>query len=175
MRKDRELFDEILEGNKDSFRLLFIRYYKPLCLYADGFLSSLMAAEDIVQTVFINIWENKEKYSHVNSIKAYLYQSVRNSCYNTIKQKSVEERTVDEVTLLETEEETLEVQEREEKIRKLHHAISELPSKTRQAFKLSVFGNFSYEEISKKMDISINTVKYHMKTAYQFLRKINFL
>ena len=173
LRKDRDLFEEVLDGNKDSFRILFIRYYRPLCLYADIFLSSLGAAEDVVQTIFINIWENRERFHHVNSIKSYLYQSVRNSCYNVIKQKAVEDKSLKDLRLLQSEEETQEIQEREEKIRKLHHAISELPSKTRQALKLSIFGNFSYEEISKKMDISINTVKYHIKTAYQFLRKIN--
>lgn len=171
LRKDQQLFEEVLKGNRDSFRILFDRYYKSLCLYADTFLTQVDISEDVVQTVYINIWKNKDKLSHVRSVKSYLYQAVRNSCYNVLKHRNVEKNTLDALKMLDIEDESNEIQEKEEKFRKLHNAINELPSKTRQALKLSVFENLTYEEIGQKMNISMNTVKYHIKTAYQYLRK----
>lgn len=174
LRKDQEIFKEVLEGNQDSFRILFNRYYKSLCLYADAFLHSMSESEDIVQKIYIRIWENKENLHHINSIKHYLYQATRNSCYNVLKHRKIEEKQLAAMQLLEKENLTNTIQNEEEKFRKLHHAINELPSKTRQVLELNIFENLSYEVIARNMNISVNTVKYHIKTAYERLRKINF-
>lgn len=131
--------------------------------------------EDVVQKIFINVWIQRNDMFHIRDIRMYLYKAARNACYNHLKHSQVEEKVLQNLATLDTEGESLELQAEEEKIRKLHRAIHELPSKTQRVLMLSVFDGLSYSQIAKKMDISINTVKYHMKTAYQFLRNSVFI
>ncbi len=168
---DKEIFREVQQGNRASFKQLFNRYYKSLCVYAANFLESMDECEDVVQKIYINVWVQRNDMYHIRDIRSYLYKAVRNACYNQLKHSQVEEKARQNLAKLDTEDESLELQAQEEKIRKLHLAIHELPSKTQRVLMLSVFDGLSYKQIAKKMDISMNTVKYHMKTAYQFLRK----
>ena len=85
--------DKILQllkkGDRRGLELLFNHFYKPLVFYAMNFLAQQEEAEDAVQEVFIKFWEGKRFHAIKNSLRPYLYQSVRNYCLNLLQGKKV--------------------------------------------------------------------------------------
>jgi RNA polymerase sigma-70 factor, ECF subfamily len=79
------LFEKIKKGNIKAFETLFHRYYGNLCLFASKLINNNEAAEEIVQDLFVKLWEKKEQISIESSIKNYLFRSVKNHCLNFIK------------------------------------------------------------------------------------------
>lgn len=167
------LTDLLKAGDDSAYRYLFDKYYISLCQVAYGFLNDKFLAESIVSDVFFHLWEKRENIDIQVSVKAYLVRAVRNRCINFLQQEYVLRERVSELTddmfdpkkntannyfptasLLEKELET-----------EIRHAIEGLPEETRRVFKLSRFHELKYVEIAEKLDISVNTVKYHMKKA----------
>lgn len=160
-------------GNDVAYRYLFDTYYVSLCQVAYGFLKDKFLAESIVSDAFFLLWEKRENIEIQVSVRAYLVRMVRNRCLNFLKQEYILREHVSDLTdemfdlkknmlnnyfpmavLLEKELET-----------EIRHAIEELPKETRRVFKLNRFHELKYAEIAAKLNISINTVKYHMKKA----------
>ena len=76
--------------NKD-LKEIFDTYYEALVLYANRFLPLRGACEDLVQDIFVNIWEKDSTFPDEISLKVYLYKSARNKCYNIIKHNKVKD------------------------------------------------------------------------------------
>ena len=79
------IISEINKRNKYVFKKLFNKHYKGLVIYANGYLFDMDSSKDIVQDVFIYIWEHSGKLNIKTSLKAYLYSMVRNRCLNYLK------------------------------------------------------------------------------------------
>ena len=78
---------KIQEGDENSLKLLFIELSQELCSYAFQLTSDRFLSEEIVQDIFIKIWDNRERLIFTKSIKAYLYKSVHNTCLNVLIQR----------------------------------------------------------------------------------------
>lgn len=179
MGKDNLLFLRVAKGNKSAFEELFHLYYSKLCLFAYDLCKDQKLAEDIVQDLFLIIWNEKGKIRIKTSVKSYFYQSVYNSILNHYKHEKIQEKYLknylEDNTLRKTNNQSnnnyplanLLQKELEEKIVEI---IDSLPPQCRKAFTFSRFENLKYDEISKKMNISVNSVKTHMKSALQKLR-----
>ena len=85
------LWDAIKSGDARLFSRMFLRYYSPLCEYASKFVPD-SDAEEIVQDLMVNLWENREYLFIGQSIKVYLFRSVRNRCFNNIRNGRTRER-----------------------------------------------------------------------------------
>lgn len=152
-----------------DFESLFVRFYKPLCAAALTFLGNRKDAEDVVQQLFVHIWEQRAKYSIDSSVQAYLFNATRNACINHLKR--VRPRTQPlPVEIEETARQAMEVMLDEEKQRVLMLALDSLNFRSRQAFEMVYFENKTYRETAKALDVSVNTVKWHLKTALSCLR-----
>lgn len=129
-------------------------------------------AEEIVQEMFFNFWQKKEKVDISISLEAYLFRSVRNSCLNYLKHLKVREEhrlaTNEELRKKEQEVhdnmEALELQER------IDRTIDQLPPERKKIFKMSRFEELKYKEIAEKLNISVKTVEVQMSKALKFLR-----
>jgi len=137
------------------------------------FLKDLEAAEEVVQELFVKLWENKDTTEITSSIRSYMLRSVRNSCLNFIKHQKVEENYKlyneelrNESSL--TVDEELEGSELEKKIREV---IDQLPPERKKIFIMSRFEGLKYREIADKSGISIKTVENQMGKAIKFLRE----
>lgn len=91
-RPDREWFKRIRRGDRDAFELLFRGYYDCLCTFAEGYVRSFSEAEDVVDQVFLTLWESRAEWNLRRSIKSYLYGAVRNGALNHLKHRCVVER-----------------------------------------------------------------------------------
>jgi len=160
------------QNKNRNFKLeaTFKKYYSPLCNYAYSFIPISDICEDIVQEVFIKIWDKNLIIK--TSISSYLYTAVKNSCLNQIRTNfrksiiSIEEieDPIDNPFDLEKEDNLQIIKE------KVANAIDDLPPRCREIFILRRNQQMSYDEISEALDISKKTIENHMNTAIKKLR-----
>ena len=165
-----EFIEQINKKQIAAFRELFNAFYRYLVLYAVRYLKHQEVAEDVVQDVFIAIWESDKEYNSYHGFRAFLYDSVKNRCLNYLKHQDVERKYATEVSLYQDEGDEDYRLMREEMYRALHRAVDELPERCRQVFKLHLQGKKN-EEIAQMMELSVETVKTQKKKAMYFLRE----
>jgi RNA polymerase sigma-70 factor, ECF subfamily len=162
----------------DAFEKLFFEYHGRLVLFALKFTGDIDDAKDIVQNVFLALWE-KAGDIHT-SPKSYLFQSVKNSCLNykrkiqienTLKDDLVNKIIAVEKSLYLTKEDPLQSLLEKELEQKIEEIVADLPEKCQLVFKLSRKKNLQNKEIAEKLGISIKTVEKHITTALSVLRK----
>ncbi|QNL51008.1 sigma-70 family RNA polymerase sigma factor [Olivibacter sp. SDN3] len=170
-QEDTLLLQQIQEGSILAYEQLFKKYYKPLVLQARFLLNEEMEAEDLVQNLFVKMWQ-KNIFTFVNSsIKAYLQRAVRNECLHVLEKKKVHERKMLQYfASLEKpiENDTLEARETQVQI---ENVLKDLPMQRLTAFKLVYFEKKKYQEAANEMGISINSIKTHLKLAIKSLQQ----
>ncbi len=135
------------KGDVEGFSRIFSEFHTPLYEYSRRYISDPDDADDIVQNVFIKIWEKRESLVVHSSFKAYLHKMVTNLCLNTLKQQEAKNEYVKEFKLRMLEEDRHRMLDEEdpagfaetETIKKLHIAIEGLPDNCRKIFKMSRF------------------------------------
>lgn len=173
-----ELFRRIRNNDEFAFRIIFEKYYEGLCVYIHGFIPDKDMAKDIVQKVFINIWEKRKDINLKTSLSSYLFRAVRNESINYLKKNSKGnsgkklpfdiERITENLKI--SREEGLSILIAQELKTKYLNAVEELPEQCRIVFKLSRFEGLSHKQITDKLDISLNTVEKQISRALQKLR-----
>lgn len=169
MMKEDILFRKMQEGDWSALGSFFDCYAEQLFHYALGFVKHRAEAEDIVQDVFIYLWTNRDKIAYTGSVYAYLCRAVKNSCIDYKLHEKVEERYRQEMMAL-VQEDTGEEDDFEELYARLQEVMNTLPPKCREIFVLGCVEGMSYKEIAEQLDISVNTVKTQMKTAYKKIK-----
>lgn len=155
------------KSDTESYRLLFEMLYPGLCLFSKKFVYNYDDAEDIVQEVFIALWNQWTKFESKEHIKAFLYLSIKNKCLNFKKHLSIKEKYFNNV-MTDGEDIYEELVIESEVAQNISNAINKLPEK--QIIILSMQG-LTNNEIAKDMQTSINTVKLQKKIAYKKLRE----
>lgn len=169
--------DEILQkqlnaGEVSALEYLFHQYYDDLCRYILVFTKDIAIAENIVQDLFVYIWEHRETIEIHVSFESYLYQASRYKALNHRRDKS---RVDDKLSLLAEQrygnvsvgaDEAIDFKELNQILSK---AINLLPDRCQQIFRLSRNEELSYREIADLMNISISTVDNQINIA---LKKI---
>jgi len=160
----------VSQKDKNNLKKTFDRYYKMLVSYANRFLTTVGESEDLVQDVFINLWEKENTFPDEISLKIYLYKVVRNKCYNVIKHNKVKNKYA-ENTIRSLEDDNLFLKQilEEETVSQLHKAIEVLPNRKKEIIKLSLKG-LKNSEIAEELNIKLQTVKTLKSQAYKILR-----
>lgn len=153
----------------EKIELLFKEQYASLCNGVNRLLKDESLSEDLVQEVFIKVWEKKDAVTIDDRFIFYLKRSCYHAALKFLSSKSYQLETDSQVNIQTTEstDEDLLINELHLKIQQ---AIAALPEKTQIVFTLSRFEELSYKEISHQLDISIKTVEKHMGKALQLLR-----
>ena len=157
-----------------EYKSLFDSSYTLLCVFANKYLNDIEVSKDIVQMVFIKIWEDKIEFQSNNSVKSYLYSSVKNKSLDYIKSKyykATDHMSIYKIAKMETEPFYLREVVVVETHSIIENAIKTLPQKCAQIIRLSV-KELTNPEIAEKLGISINTVKAQKKIAYKKLKPI---
>ncbi len=160
----------IEQGNKTLFTDFYSSNFKRMILVADKYVKDTAVAEEIVQDVFLKLWEDKGMIETIKSVRSYLYRSVVNASINYVnRQKNMERhhlQIAEQLTEAQIEEDDL----KNEMIVLLYEEIELLPEKCREVFKLSRLEGLKYRDIAAKLDISEKTVESHMGNALKILR-----
>lgn len=168
---DQELMDLLRKGDESGLDGLFRKHYVELCRVADRIVANEAAAEDVVQELFLSIWQKRNTLPVIDSIEAYLRRSARNRSLNYLRdQKRIPSGNGEMPILSSSVDETSAPLELEELQQKVDGAINSLPERCRLVYVLSRFENLSHKEIGEKLKISPKTVENQMGRAYRFLR-----
>lgn len=174
-----EYIAQIREGDVAAFEAIFREYYEKLLHFSLGFIGSREAAEDLVQDVFVRIWEQRHGWEVRESVAAYLYGSVRNRCLDHVRHRLVERQWAEHVVAvrasagdgLQRAPEAADAAIEEDEIdRALRAAVDRLPERCKQTFVLSREHGLTYHEIARVMGVSTQTVKIQMGRALKSLR-----
>lgn len=155
------------QSNAIPFRTLFQELYPEMVKIALFYVRDLPTAEDITQEIFTKLWEKQADIGKIENLKGYLQYSIKNRCLNHLDHLQVVDKYQQEYIKQAEEDE----QAPDEYIQLVQHLLEQLPPKRKMILELSVVESKSYQEISQQLDISINTVKDHIKKAYAFLRE----
>lgn len=173
--KEAIIIDQLRKGDEKAYKYLYDNHYNVCCHFAWQFVRDEFLAETIVGDVIFHLWSIRESLNISVSLRSYLMQSVKNRCFDYLKSEcgryevvcsdfpaDIDSLSVDSNVLGSLFERELE--------KEIQEAIKKLPVECRRVFVKSRFQNKKYEEIAKELGISVNTVKYHIKSALSSLR-----
>lgn len=163
--------ENIRNENITQYKQMFKKYYKQLVYFSYRYVKDVQVAEDIIQDIFVNVWNKRDTLDFSLNFKSYLFSAVRNhSLMHINKAKKVE--LVDLKFVVEKSDNNPDVlMESKELEKSLKKIISELPSKRREVFLLSRFDKLTYAEIAATLNISIKTVETQMSRSLKHIRK----
>ena len=168
-----QLAARIKLGDIQAFELFFRKYYVPLCGFTNKFLNDPEQSKEIVQEVFIKVWENRKDINSNYPLKAFLFKIARNTSLNKLQRKKVESKYIEIYKLVYIDHrefsahESLLARELEDNIAT---AIGKLPCECKRVFELSRIEGLKYSEIAHVLNISIKTVETQMSKALRSLR-----
>jgi RNA polymerase sigma-70 factor (ECF subfamily) len=164
--------EKVKKGDRKAFENLFLDFYESLCQFAWRFTHSQHVSEELVQEVFLNVWQSKERLDPQREIKSYLYQSVKNKALNYIKHQELASEYNQKIGWLNPTptRQDHEYNEEAEFVKAARKSIEELPDRARQVYKLSRKDGLTYREIAQVLDISPKTVESQMSRALKILR-----
>ncbi len=171
--EERELVIQLKEGNQASYRVLYSKYASKLFAFSRKYLQSNEDAEEIVQEVFLRIWEKKDNIDVMQSFSSYIFQAAKHRIFNGFRKKVNEQAYLDFLMFADHSSRNfteLAVDFQEIK-QKSDLAIDSLPPKRREIFRLSRETGLKNKEIAEKLQISIKTVENQMGQALKFLRE----
>jgi RNA polymerase sigma-70 factor (family 1) len=156
--------------NRQMFEWLFKEYHAPLFRFAESYVCCPDLAEDIVQEVFIKLWENPT--SHISrSLRAYLFFMVRNSCIDYLRSVKVEDKNRTKLMEAQILSDSVDIEMDESFIDRIKIVINELPDQCRQVYQMSVFDGLKHTEIAEELGISESAVKVQIFRAKKHLQK----
>ena len=170
---DKVLFGEMQTGDVKSLEALFDRYYNQLANFAFLFLQDEEASKGIISELFINLWEKREKIFIQDSLKSYLYKSVRNAIISLKRKEKWTSVSFEDVEIGKIESITPETlllsKEFDENLERL---LLDLPKKAGLVFRMKKIDGLKYKEIAAILEISEKTVENHIGNAVKRLKQI---
>lgn len=171
MSDDNTLLEELKAGDMNAFEKVFNKYHKLLSIEAYHLLGDEMEADDIVQVLFIELWD-KKYYKHIDqSLKAYLRTALRNKCLTRLSKGITDKKRLD-TYILNTDVICFDDKlERREVALGMETIINDLPAQRLHAFNLVYLQQKKYKEAAAEMGITPNSLKTHLKLAVKTLRE----
>ncbi len=161
-----------MESFQEKFEKLFRKYRTGMLHFAISITGNVEDAEEVVNDIFINIWDKQTELKEELGIKSYLFRSVKNRSLNKIRSSKTPFETMSEELPLAGNFTTgLEQIQFNETRDKVQYFVDQLPTRCRQVFLLSRVHELSHKEIAELMDISVKTVENQIGYALKFLRE----
>ena len=165
---DKIWFIRLQQGDHQGLRYLFDQYYTPLCRYVNTLIMDETEAEDIVQTIYIYVWEHREDITLTGSVRSYLFAACHHKALNYLRDKRKFTPFMPEhhdIIYVEMDVETNDLH------RLIEEAVLRLPEKCGKIFRMSRVEDLSYKEIADREGITVKTVEAQIHTALKRLRK----
>jgi len=154
------------------FKSIYLDFYPGLIVFANGYVKQIVIAEDIVEDVFIKLWQSRSTIYAIKNLKHYLFVAIKNSCINhLVKQKKMNVSFIDDLDIdieavAATPEDCLITKER---IAFINAEIKKLPNKCRAIFMLIKEEGLKYNEVAVLLNLSVKTVEAQMSIAFKKL------
>lgn len=177
--EEKILAQQLRNGNASAFEKNYNDTYPILYTYVLNFLENRLFVEDVLEEIFLNLWEKRESLQIDVSLKSYLFKSAKNACLDFVRKKNVRDSYRDKIEKKYNIEKSFElfnsdgtyVLENTELKSALQNAVNNLPKKCRKVFKLSRHFKYKNKEIARLLKISESTVELHIRTAIMKLKE----
>ena len=164
---DEALLERVRASDSVAFEQLFRRYAEPLYDCAYGYVASRDAAQEVVQQLFVELWERRRVWQVSGTVATYLYRAVRNGSLNALRdgrrRMRLGERAY-EGPGIEQEVEAADL------ARAVARIVARLPERCREVFRLNRYHHLTYAEVAQVLNLSVKTVELHMARALRELR-----
>jgi len=165
------LIESLKNGDEKAYTYLIDTYHHKLCVYANSLVKNVYSAEDIVQNVFIKVWEQRTRLKTNHAIKSFLYKLVYNEFIDLYRKNqslfSLEKSYYDALNSIVMEDDSESLQH---VINAVNKEIQNLPPKCKEVFILSKKEGLTNIEIAEHLDVSIKTVEAQITKAFSILR-----
>lgn len=172
MKSDRELYEEFLNGSKEDFEQIVIRYKDRLIYFIQRYVKNYDVAEDLMQDVFVYVLINRKEYDFKYSLKTYLYTIAKSRAINYLKRQKKIVFLKDDDVLVEENDSVEEIIFRKEKEENIIKAIKKLKPEWQSIIYLSKIEEMKYKDICKILGKSLPQVKSSIHRANKQLEKI---
>lgn len=172
LHSETELLELIASGDDSAFAELFSRYRDRVYTISFKLARSNIIAEEIVQDVFLKIWQKRAELKKIENFNAYLFIVTRNYAYNVLKDSAPNHNCV----ILSEEDQTLVINDASDLLMGkeysllLQNAIDRLPNQQKQVYSLIKDRGFKREEVARELQIQPETVKFHLAQAMKNIR-----
>ncbi|MEP7259145.1 MAG: RNA polymerase sigma-70 factor [Flavitalea sp.] len=173
MNNERETLLRISRGDCYAFESLFRAYYDHLYSTAIMYIKMHELAEDIIQQVFLKLWERRSTLLRIDNLENYIFILTRNEILDHLRKQSVRQKYINRIRELFEEESRTPEQYliTKQKVEILQKAVVSLPPQQQQAWRLSREKGLCYEDIATEMGVSLSTVKGHISCALRSIRQ----
>jgi RNA polymerase sigma-70 factor (ECF subfamily) len=167
--KEENTWRNIQQKDEGTFERYYKEHYKSFFLMSCKYVKDPALAEEIVNDVFLKLWEDGDKIKIESSLKSYIYRAVINRSINLLNKSKRELSHRTDINAIPEESYELRQIEENELTVKIYAAIDQLPDQCRRVFEMSRFEELKQQEIADKLGISIKTVKNHITLALKQL------
>jgi len=177
---EKKTLVRLKEGDSNAFESVFKFWYEPLVHFADEYISDLESARNIVQNIFMKLWEKHALVDPDSNLRAYLYIATRNACLSHLRhlrletvyfeksRKNYEDLQLNYEALEELKMEQIDFSNLEKLIQ---DTIDSLPERCREVFLMSRYDELKNKEIAEKLNISVKAVEANITRAMNKLRE----
>ncbi|MGK6350977.1 RNA polymerase sigma factor [Parapedobacter sp. DT-150] len=172
MTEETHLLLRLRDGDSQAFQRIYDKYKNPLGRSLLRLLKSETLAEELLQDLFLKIWEHRASIDHTKSFKSYLYRVAENMVYDLFRKAAKEKEVLQTIVAANTELYT-HVEEallKKEDSAFLEHLLAQLPSQRKKIFLACKLEGKSYKEVAEEFGISTTTVNDHIQKAMQYLK-----
>ncbi|WP_222101987.1 RNA polymerase sigma-70 factor [Fluviicola chungangensis] len=169
--EEKQVITQVVTGDLSTFEMVFRDYYKPLVRYGNTFLKDSDEAEDVVQQVFVSLWEKRTEWEVHTSIRAVLYKAVQNACLNKLKHLKVRHAYAEDLKAATIPGEVSDPVQVNELNERIQQALESMPEQCGRIFKMSRFEQLRYQEIADQLGLSVKTVENQMGKALKIVRE----
>lgn len=172
-KSNKELLLRLKEGDQVAFYNIYERYCRRLYGFVFRYIKQEAEAEEIVQEVFVKIWEARERIDENSSFESFLFTIAYNTTISLLRKRSSEKKYLEHlksVQQFDSAPDLIDEIYSKELAEKVQTLLNELTPRQKEVFQLSREEGFTHDEIAKKLNISVNTVKKHMVNTLAFLK-----
>lgn len=164
-----DLLQELHAGKEKAFRRIYEKYNPALRYFCFRYLSDKENVSDVVQEVFIKLWEVRLAFRDEAALRSYLYKTARSICLNQLRHEKVEDKYCRYIGEQENSESFLENMMEAEIFDLLNRIFEEIPAACRNVYLSSLEGK-KHSEIAQLFNLSVNSVKKYKNRAHHFLK-----
>jgi RNA polymerase sigma-70 factor (ECF subfamily) len=171
---DNDLVRRIRQHDKDAFKSLYDRYSRKIYFFSLKQLNNTFEVEELVQSVFINVWESRESLNPESSVKSYIYKAAVNYIINHLRKETIHVRYIKSESDKgeKYSDNTYEQVFFHDLERSINSIVETLSSQQQKIFRLNRDEGLPYEEIARQMDLSVRTVENQMYRSVKMIRTI---
>lgn len=169
---ERILLEKLKNDDQSAFTIIFTKYYEDLVRFSYGYTRDSNASEEIIQDVFLKIWENRKLLVIHSSLKSFLLKTVQNRSIDSLRHVNITNKytsmILEHPLLAENDTENYILHSELEA--NFQHAMAVIPVEYAEAFRMSRIETMNYQEIAQKLGISVRTVEVRISKALSLLR-----